>query len=236
MLLPYPFAGPFDYRVPPDLHPRPGDIVLVPLNRREEVGVVWDAPADEAVPAHKLKSVVGILDTPPMRESLRRFIDWIAAYTLSPPGDVMAMALRVVTNAFIRPVDALPARRSVARGADHSTSAAGAGCAGARGTSAGRRSVPCGRGQRGGAAGHDRGRSDHRDDRAAGRAVSAPRPGLPGTGAVGSAARGRRGVAQGGRRSRFFGDVAGRRHRLRQDRGVSGGRRGLSARKGARPW
>ena len=104
VLLPYPFAGPFDYRVPPDLHPQPGDIVLVPLNRREEVGVVWDAPADEAVPAHKLKSVVGILDTPPMRESLRRFIDWIAAYTLSPPGDVMAMALRVVTTAFTRPI------------------------------------------------------------------------------------------------------------------------------------
>ena len=104
VLLPYPFAGPFDYRVPPDLHPQPGDIVLVPLNRREEVGVVWDAPADEAVPAHKLKSVVGILDTPPMRELLRRFIDWIAAYTLSPPGDVMAMALRVVTNAFTPPI------------------------------------------------------------------------------------------------------------------------------------
>ena len=39
MLLPYPFAGPFDYRVPPDLHPQPGDIVLVPLNRREEVAL-----------------------------------------------------------------------------------------------------------------------------------------------------------------------------------------------------
>lgn len=103
MLLPYPFAGPFDYRVPPGLDPKPGDVVLVPLNRREEVGVVWDAPADEAVPAHKLKSVVGILDTPPMRESLRRFIDWIAAYTLTPPGDVMAMALRVISGA-VRPV------------------------------------------------------------------------------------------------------------------------------------
>ena len=117
MLLPYPFAGPFDYRVPPDLNPEPGDIVLVPLNRREEVGVVWDAPADAAVPTHKLKSVVGILDTPPMREPLRRFIDWIAAYTLSPPGEVMAMALRVVTPAFTRPImryrraDPLPTAR-----------------------------------------------------------------------------------------------------------------------------
>jgi primosomal protein N' (replication factor Y) (superfamily II helicase) len=104
VLLPYPFPGPFDYRVPPGLRPKPGDVVLVPLNRREEVGVVWDAPADQAVPPHKLKSIVGVLDTPPVGESLRRFIDWIAAYTLSPPGEVMAMALRVVSRAGVRPV------------------------------------------------------------------------------------------------------------------------------------
>ena len=103
VLLPYPLAGPFDYQVPSDLNPRPGDVVLVPLNRREEVGVVWDTPADPAVPAHKLKSVVGILDTPPMGESLRRFIDWIAAYTLTPPGEVLAMALRVVTAPMVKP-------------------------------------------------------------------------------------------------------------------------------------
>ncbi len=103
VLLPYPFAGPFDYRVPPGLLLRPGDVVLVPLNRREEIGVVWDAPADPAVPAHKLKSVSCMVDTPPMGESLRRFIDWIAAYTLSPPGEVMAMALRVVSGT-LRPV------------------------------------------------------------------------------------------------------------------------------------
>jgi len=98
VLLPYPFPRPFDYRVPPDLDPHPGDVVLVPLNRREEVGVVWDEPAGDAVPAHKLKSVVGVINTPPMGLSLRRFIDWIAAYTLTPPGDVLAMALRVVSH------------------------------------------------------------------------------------------------------------------------------------------
>jgi primosomal protein N' (replication factor Y) len=103
VLLPYPFPGPFDYRVPPELELKPGDVVVVPLNRREEVGVVWDAPSDQAVPDHKLKSVVAVLDTPPMGESMRRFIDWIAAYTLSPPGDVMAMALRVVSG-VARPV------------------------------------------------------------------------------------------------------------------------------------
>ena len=74
----------------------PGDVVLVPLNRREEVGVVWDGPSDETVPEHKLKPIVARLDTPAMAEPMRRFIDWIAAYTLSPPGEVMAMALRVL--------------------------------------------------------------------------------------------------------------------------------------------
>jgi primosomal protein N' (replication factor Y) len=95
VLLPYPFAGPFDYRVPPDCEPQPGDVVLVPLNRREELGVVWDAPTDDAVPDHKLKPLIGLMDSPPMREDLRRLVDWMAAYTLSPPGEVMAMALRV---------------------------------------------------------------------------------------------------------------------------------------------
>ena len=98
MLLPYPFAGPFDYRVPPELHPKPGDIVLVPLNKREEVGVVWDAPADDAVPAYKLKSVVGILDTPPMGSRCGGSSTGSPPIP-SPPGEVMAMALRVVSGA-----------------------------------------------------------------------------------------------------------------------------------------
>jgi primosomal protein N' (replication factor Y) (superfamily II helicase) len=97
VMLPYPFPGPFDYRVPPDLDPQPGDVVLVPLNRREEMGVVWDCASDEGVPDRKLKPVAGIIDTPPMRPALRRFVDWVAAYTLAPPGEVMAMALRVVS-------------------------------------------------------------------------------------------------------------------------------------------
>ena len=101
MLLPYPFPGPFDYRVPEGLTPEPGDLVLVPLNRREEVGVVWDAPDepsvdDKPVPEHRLRSIIAVIDTPPMRRDIRRLIDWIAAYTLSPPGEVMRMALRVL--------------------------------------------------------------------------------------------------------------------------------------------
>jgi primosomal protein N' (replication factor Y) len=96
VLLPYPLRGPFDYRVPAEVDAKPGDVVLAPLNGREEMGVVWDTPPDAAVPDRRLKPLIGKVDTPPMRPELRRFIDWMASYTLAPPGEVMAMALRVV--------------------------------------------------------------------------------------------------------------------------------------------
>ncbi len=95
VLLPYPFLGPFDYTALPGQALAPGDIVLVPLNRRQEVGVVWDAPSGPPVTASKLKPVTARVEAPPMPAPLRRLVDWIAGYTLSPPGDVLAMALRV---------------------------------------------------------------------------------------------------------------------------------------------
>ena len=102
VLLPYPFPGPFDYRAPAELDPQPGDVVMVPLNRRDTVGVVWDAEADPAVPEARLKPIAAVLDQPPMKPAMRRFVDWVAAYTLSPPGEVMAMALRVIADAPAR--------------------------------------------------------------------------------------------------------------------------------------
>jgi len=95
VLLPRPFQGTFDYAVPDGMTPRPGDIVLVPLNRQEEVGVVWDLPAGPSVADAKLKPITAVLETEPLPPPLRRFIDWVAAYTLSTPGEVLSMALRV---------------------------------------------------------------------------------------------------------------------------------------------
>ncbi len=102
VLLPYPFAGPFDYAVPEGMNVQPGDLVLVPLNRRAEVGVVWDAGQGDPVAESKLKPIDAVLDAPAMQPALRQFIDWIAGYTLAAPGDVLAMALRV--NALAPPV------------------------------------------------------------------------------------------------------------------------------------
>ncbi len=96
MLLPRPIPGPFDYAVPPGQDPQPGQVVLVPLNRREEVGVVWDGgDGPPEVGDNRLKPITAVLDAPPLPAALRRFVDWVASYTLAFPGEVLAMALRV---------------------------------------------------------------------------------------------------------------------------------------------
>lgn len=95
-MLPLPLeAGTYDYRLPAGLEAAPGHFVVVPLGGREAVGVVWDGDPDPTLPAHKLKNVQAVLDAPPMGESLRRFVEWVAAYTLSPPGAVLRMAMSV---------------------------------------------------------------------------------------------------------------------------------------------
>ena len=96
VLLPLPLAGAYDYRVPPDADARPGSFVVAPLNQREIIGVVWDREANSSEPPvadSRLKPLAGVLPVPPMTASLRRFVDWVASYTLSPPGAVLRMAM-----------------------------------------------------------------------------------------------------------------------------------------------
>ncbi|MGG5810667.1 primosomal protein N' [Falsiroseomonas sp. CW058] len=93
-MLPLPLdAGTYDYRLPPGLVAAPGSFVAVPLGGREVLGVVWDGEPDASLPASRLKDIQAVLDAPPMGESLRRFVEWVAAYTLSPPGAVLRMAM-----------------------------------------------------------------------------------------------------------------------------------------------
>lgn len=99
VLLPLALPGAYDYTVPEGMALAPGDLVVVPLGPRDVVGAVWDAAegdgAEDRVDPAKLKSVAEVLDTPPLPEVLRRFVDWVAAYTVSPPGAVLRLVLRV---------------------------------------------------------------------------------------------------------------------------------------------
>jgi len=93
VLLPYPFPGPFDYEQPDGMDLSPGDLVLVPLNKSQTVGVVWALP--QPAGDHALKPVTERLDLPPMTEPLRKLVDWVASYYMARPGSVLAMALRI---------------------------------------------------------------------------------------------------------------------------------------------
>ena len=96
VLLPLPLPGAYDYRRPAGLRLAPGDLVLVPLGRRQVAGVVWDeGPAGDGVDEAKLKQVVARLDVPPLPAELRRLVDWVAGYTLATPGAVLRMAMSV---------------------------------------------------------------------------------------------------------------------------------------------
>jgi primosomal protein N' (replication factor Y) len=93
VLLPLPLGDAYDYRVPPAMAVAPGCFVVVPLGGREVAGVVWDGEADPNLPQARLRDIRGVLDAPPMTATLRRFVDWVATYTLSPPGAVLRMAM-----------------------------------------------------------------------------------------------------------------------------------------------
>ncbi|WP_296105978.1 primosomal protein N' [uncultured Agrobacterium sp.] len=94
VLVPMPAPGPYSYGVPEDMVVEPGSIVQVPLGPRQVIGVVWDKSDGPPVDPKKLRPITKTFDCPPLREEMRRFIDWVASYTLSPPGLVAKMALR----------------------------------------------------------------------------------------------------------------------------------------------
>ncbi len=89
VLLPYPFESAFTYASQSVLPP--GTLVRVPLGSRMVIGAVWDGPPDENI---RLRPVAEILNVPPLPAELRHFIDWVANYTLSKRGDVLALALK----------------------------------------------------------------------------------------------------------------------------------------------
>ncbi|HEX7777156.1 MAG TPA: primosomal protein N' [Parvibaculum sp.] len=121
VLIPLALPAPYDYEVPAGLIAEEGAYVFVPLGAQEILGVVW-GPGTGEVDRKKLKPLLEVLDVPPMPEAARRFIDWIAAYTLSPRGSVLRLALRAPgalepprMRIAYRLVDKRPARMTPAR-------------------------------------------------------------------------------------------------------------------------
>ncbi|MGC1696632.1 MAG: primosomal protein N', partial [Pseudolabrys sp.] len=90
VLVPVALDQTYSYRVPDGLALDIGDLVAVPLGARgETMGVVWaDNPSPNPRLHNRMKDVVGKHDVPPLKTELRKFVDWVADYTLSPRGTV----------------------------------------------------------------------------------------------------------------------------------------------------
>src|SRR6478672_5641950 len=96
VLVPVALDHTYSYRVPSELELEPGDIVAVPLGAREVIGVVWADDVTIRPGLHnRIKDVELKLDYPPVKPELRKFVDWVSDYTLSPRGMVLRMCLRM---------------------------------------------------------------------------------------------------------------------------------------------
>jgi primosomal protein N' (replication factor Y) len=92
VLVPVAVAAPYTYRAPADLEV--GSIVEVPLGTRNTVGVIWDDPADPEIGHNRLRPIEGVFEAPPLSAEIRKFVDWVADYTLTSRGMVLRMVLR----------------------------------------------------------------------------------------------------------------------------------------------
>lgn len=70
-----------------------GAFVEVPLGPRRVMGVVWGAGKGD-FDAAKLRSILRVLDVPPMHDTLRQFLMRAADYTLTSPAAMLRLATR----------------------------------------------------------------------------------------------------------------------------------------------
>ena len=123
VLLPLPVPEAFDYEVPDGLDLAPGDHVAVPLGPRLVRGIVSQV-RETTGSNRRLKAVDHRIDDPPLPPNTLAFVEWAARWTLSPPGEMAAMAVKGLRNPPPRPErrvrrvgDRVPARATPARSA-----------------------------------------------------------------------------------------------------------------------
>jgi primosomal protein N' (replication factor Y) (superfamily II helicase) len=119
VLIPLALDTAYSYAVPDGLALEEGDVVQVPLANREVAGVVWGLREGQG---GNLKKVTGVIEAPNLSPRMRKFLDWIAWYTLAPKGSALAMGLKIpdpdrqeVARVGVKLAGALPKRMTPAR-------------------------------------------------------------------------------------------------------------------------
>ena len=119
VLTPFAVDTAYSYRIPAGMTLAEGDFVEVPLASRIVPGVVWALREGRG---DNLKPVEARRDLPPLRKPLREFLEWLAAWTLTPRGMALRMGVRAPDHAGPEPIrlgyrraGAAPARMTPAR-------------------------------------------------------------------------------------------------------------------------
>ncbi len=121
VLIPLPVPEAFDYEAPEGMTLARGDQVAVPLGPRLIRGVVAEV-FETTGSNRRLKSVDSRLDDPALPAGVMDFVEWAGRWTLSPPGEMAATALKGLRAPRPRPErrvrrvgDSQPARATPAR-------------------------------------------------------------------------------------------------------------------------
>lgn len=93
VLIPLPVPEAFDYEAPEGMTLARGDQVAVPLGPRLIRGVVAEV-FETTGSNRRLKSVESKLDDPALPAGVMDFVEWAGRWTLSPPGEMAATALK----------------------------------------------------------------------------------------------------------------------------------------------
>lgn len=95
VILPLAIADTYTYRIPDTMPcPEVGMRVLVPLARKQLIGIVWSVDATTDVDESKLRDILLVPDSLPVVQSSQlRLWRWMADYYMCSIGEVMAAAL-----------------------------------------------------------------------------------------------------------------------------------------------
>lgn len=93
VLIPLALTQHYDYLVPDTMQVTLGSFVRVPFGKRHLDGVVWSQGHSD-IAVEKLRFIDHCYDVAPLAADLRSFVDWVAAYTMTPPGAVLRLVMR----------------------------------------------------------------------------------------------------------------------------------------------
>ena len=92
VLVPKIFNFPLTYDSGPLQNLKPGDLVIVPFGKSEEIGVVWNKiqPSSKKFEIKKIDKKINKFQ---INKNLVEFINWFSAYNLVSKGRVLKMCL-----------------------------------------------------------------------------------------------------------------------------------------------